>query len=211
MNTESGRYLLSLLKHCLTGDGSTCLFKNCSALPRHISQGLNEAAENQLTISSCTVPICVPQPLAQSPRFLLGLKCSPEKQQDHTRRWWTEGTSVQYYFPGIQLCMRSCCGLCSSDSLGWMQLPCSQQHIVGKRNWESLGTVMAAAMAVWALSALHAVVHWTGFLQTMQEVEVGHWQAGNRKAKLWLTVLSNEHSRRDSFRKKIPYQNQKNP
>lgn len=47
MNTESGRYLLSFLNLRPTGDGPTCLFKNCSALPRHMSQGLNEAAEKQ--------------------------------------------------------------------------------------------------------------------------------------------------------------------
>lgn len=68
------------------------------------------------------------------------------------------------------------------------------------RHWGSFGTITAAAVKVWASSAQRALVHWTSFLQTLQEVEVGHW-----KARLQLTVLSDEYSRRDSLRGKRPY------
>lgn len=116
--------------------------------------------------------ICMPQLLAQSPRFLFGLKCSPEKQQDHAGLWWTGGTSVQFYFPGIQLCIRSCCELTLTP---WAE--CSSPLAGGTLWGRGTETVWAQSRLLpWQWGHLQLCMQYplSSFLQTVQEVQVGH-------------------------------------
>lgn len=78
---------------------------------------LHGISQAQLTVSICTVPSARHSLQPKARRFLLGLKRSPAKQQDRTGVWATAGISVQYYFPGIRFCLRSCRRLSSSSSL----------------------------------------------------------------------------------------------